>query len=56
MTVYVVTSQVDYDHPYIEGVWATEEGALEWINEMQKSHEAIGDYHTDYYCKEYTVR
>jgi hypothetical protein len=56
MVVYIVTSQVDYDYPHIEGVWSSKEEAVAWIQKMYDSWESVGDYHTDYFVKEYTVK
>lgn len=56
MTVFVVTSQCDYDEPYIEGVWKKRSDAESWIKMMQESWENVGDYHTIYSIKEYNVK
>ena len=56
MTVYVVTSQVDYDPPNVEGVWETMEGAESWVKHMYEIWEKVGDYHINYYIKEYTIK
>lgn len=56
MSVFVVTSQCDYDYPNIEGVWQSREEAESWVKMMCDSWDRVDDYHTDYYIKEYTVK
>lgn len=56
MSVFVVTSQCDYDYPYVEGVWQSREDAEAWVRTMYESWEKVDDYHTDYYIKEYTLK
>jgi len=56
VSVFIVSSQCDYDEPYIEGVWRKRSDAESWVKMMQESWENVGDHHTLYSIKEYHVK